>query len=68
MLLSVGDKLCPYEILAPIGARVTARNNLGLQYLRAGKTAAAIPVLEEAARLLPDSARTHANLACAYFR
>jgi Flp pilus assembly protein TadD len=43
------------------------RTNLGVEYLRVGNLAAAMPLLEEAARLIPDSPKTHGNLAYAYY-
>ncbi len=43
------------------------RTNLGIEYLRSGNVAAALPVLEEAARLIPDSPMTRGNLAYAYY-
>jgi Flp pilus assembly protein TadD len=43
------------------------RTNLGVEYLRVGNLAAALPLLEEAARLIPDSPKTHGNLAYAYY-
>jgi Flp pilus assembly protein TadD len=43
------------------------QTNLGIEYLQQGRLDAAIPVLEEAARLLPDSPMTLGNLAYVYY-
>jgi Flp pilus assembly protein TadD len=43
-----------------------AWTNLGVQYLLFGQTEAAIPALEEAARLMQDEALIHTNLSYAY--
>jgi thioredoxin-like negative regulator of GroEL len=42
-----------------------ARMNIGVAYLKAGQAAAAVPELQEAARLLPGDAMIHTNLAYA---
>jgi tetratricopeptide (TPR) repeat protein len=44
-----------------------ARSSLGVEYLRVGQTALAIPELEEAVRLLPRNAVNHSNLAYALY-
>jgi tetratricopeptide (TPR) repeat protein len=43
-----------------------AWTNLGVQYLLSGQIEAAIPALEEAARLMQDEALIHTNLSYAY--
>lgn len=43
------------------------RTNLGIEYLRVGNLIAALPILQEAARLIPDSPKTRGNLAYAYY-
>jgi len=47
------------------GAEPFARMNIGVAYLRSGQTAAAVPDLKEAVRLMPDDALARTNFAYA---
>ena len=64
-----GEYLKAVEILRgalnDAAAEPFARMNIGVAYLKAGLPAAAVPELQEAARLLPDNGMAHTNLAYA---
>ncbi len=64
-----GDYLKEIEILRralnDAAAAPNARMNIGVAYLRAGQASQAIPELQEAARLMPQNAVAHTNLAYA---
>jgi Flp pilus assembly protein TadD len=66
---NAGDYLRAVEILRgalnDAAAVPFARMNIGVAYLKAGQPAAAVPELQESARLLPDDASAHTNLAYA---
>jgi len=64
-----GDHLKAVEILrgtlSDASAAPYARLNIGVAYIKAGQAAAAIPEFEEAARLMPEEAVAHIDLAYA---
>lgn len=64
-----GEYLQAIEILRGAlndpGAEPFARMNIGVAYLRSGQTAAALPDLREAVRLMPDDAMARTNFAYA---
>jgi hypothetical protein len=66
---AAGDYLRAVEILRgalnDASAVAFARMNIGVAYLRAGQAAVAVPELQEAARLMPEDAVAHTNLAYA---
>lgn len=66
---SAGEYLKAVEILRgalnDAAAVPFARMNIGVAYLKAGQPAAAVPEFQESARLLPDDAAAHTNLAYA---
>ena len=67
--IDAGDYLKAIEILRgalnDAAAVPFARVNIGVAYLKAGQPASAVPELQEAARLLPNDAMAHTNLAYA---
>jgi tetratricopeptide (TPR) repeat protein len=64
---AAGDYLRQIEILRSAlkdeAAAPYARMNIGVAYLRAGQAARAVPELQVAARLIPEDAAAHSNLA-----